>query len=75
MRSDIIEMLNTDNDYWIFLRENPYWHQRLSYYPEEIYIFLEEYKKIRRKRFIDKLEDSANMLSMINMLMEGQNDL
>ena len=70
MRSDIIEMLNADNDYWIYLRENPYWHERLSYYPELINEFIEEYKTKRRKRFIDKLEDSMNMLSMINMLME-----
>lgn len=71
MRSDIIGLLNQNNDYWIFLREYPYWHQRLSYFPEEITLFYEEYKRIRRKRFVDKLEDSANMLSMINMLMEG----
>ena len=70
MRSDIIEMLNADNDYWIYLRENPYWHERLSYYPEQINEFIEEYKVKRRKRFIDKIEDSMNMLSMINMLME-----
>ena len=70
MRSDIIEMLNQDNDYWIFLRERPYWHQRLSYFPEQIYSFIEEYKIVRRKRFVDKLEDSANMLNMINLLME-----
>ncbi len=70
MRSDIIEMLNKDNDYWIFLRENPFWHEKLSFYPELVHEFFEEYKTKRRKRFIDKLEDSVNMLSMINMLME-----
>ena len=70
MRSDIINMLNMDNDYWIFLREYPYWHQRLSYYPEQITIFFEEYKIVRRKRLVDKIEDGANMLSMINLLME-----
>ena len=70
MRSDIIEMLNKDNDYWIFLRENPIWHEKLSFYPELVQEFFEEYKTKRRKRFIDKLEDSVNMLSMINMLME-----
>ena len=71
MRSDIIEMLNREEDYWIFLREYPYWHQLLSYYPEKISDFMEEYKIVRRKRLVDKLEDGANMLSMINMLMEG----
>ena len=71
MRSDIIEMLNQDEDYWLFLRDYPYWHQILSYYPEKYALFIEEYKIIRRKRFIDKLEDGANMLSMRNMLMEG----
>ena len=70
MRSDIIEMLNANNDYCIYLRENPYWHERLSYYPELINEFIEEYKTKRRKRFIDNIEDSMNMLSMINMLME-----
>ena len=70
MRSDIIELLNQDNDYWIYLREYPYWHQILSYYPERINDFFNEYKTVRRKRFIDKIEDSANMISMINLLME-----
>ena len=45
MRSDIIELLNKDNDYWIFLRERPYWHQRLSYFPEQINNFIEEYNR------------------------------
>ena len=71
MRRDIIEMLNQDEDYWIFLREYPYWHELLSYYPEKIKDFIEEYKVIRRKSLVDNLEDGANMLSMINMLMEG----
>lgn len=70
MRSDIIEMLNMDEDYWLFLRDYPYWHQILSYYPEQYNSFIEEYKIIRRKRFIDKIEDGANMLSMLNLLME-----
>ena len=71
MRSDIIELLSVDNDYFMFLRDYPHWHQTLSYYPEKLNDFLEEYKVIRRKRFIDKVEDGASMLSMINMLMEG----
>ena len=48
MRSDIIEMLNKDNDYWIFLRENPFWHEKLSFYPELVQDFFEEYKTKRR---------------------------
>ena len=40
-------------------------------FPRKLNDFLEEYKVIRRKRFIDKVEDGASMLSMINMLMEG----
>ena len=70
MRNDVIILLNKDQDYFTYLRENPYWHERLSYYPELINEFIEEYKTKRRKRFIDKIEDSMNMLSMINMLME-----
>ena len=63
-------ILDKDPDYWKFLRERPYWHRILSVDSAKIKEFLEEYKVVRRKRFIDKIEDSMNMLSMINMLME-----
>ena len=69
MRSDIIEMLNQDEDYWIFLREYPYWHELLSYYPEKIKDFIEEYKVIRRKRLVDKMEDLSLMISLAKELM------
>ena len=36
MRSDIIELLSVDNDYFMFLRDYPHWHQTLSYYPDKI---------------------------------------
>ena len=37
---------------------------------EKINEFLEEYKIVRRKRFIDKVEDTSNLLTIIQALME-----
>lgn len=70
MRSDIIVTLNQNEDYWIFLRENPVWHQKLSRHPELINEFMEEYKVIRKKRFVDKVENALDMINMMSMLME-----
>ncbi len=70
MRSDIIVALNQNNDYWIFLRENPSWHQKLSRHPESFNEFIEEYKIKRRKRMVDKIEDAMDMINMLSMVME-----
>ena len=32
--------------------------------------FLEEYKVVRRKRFIDKVEDTSNLLTIVQAMME-----
>lgn len=70
MRSDIIVSLNQNNDYWIFLRENPSWHQKLSRHPEAFNEFINEYKIKRRKRVVDKIEDAMDMVNMLTMVME-----
>lgn len=70
MRSDIIVLLNQKEDYWLFLRENPKWHQELSRHPESLPQFLEEYKIVRRKRFVDRVEDALDMVNMMSALME-----
>ena len=70
MRSHVRAILNKDPDYWKFLRERPYWHRILSVDSTKIRGFLEEYKIARRKRFIDKVEDTSNLLSVVQALME-----
>ena len=70
MRSNIVSILDSNKDYWTFLRERPYWTRILSIEPEKITEFLEEYKVVRRKRFIDKVEDTSNLLTIIQALME-----
>lgn len=69
MRSNVNAILNSDPDYWIFLRQNPIWHQTLSRHPEKINEFVNEYKTKRRKRFIDKVEDATMMIDLINKVM------
>ena len=69
MRSDIVSFINSNEDYWKFLRERPYWHKILSIEPYKINEFKEEYKVVRRKRFIDKVEDTSNLLTIIQALM------
>jgi hypothetical protein len=70
MRSNIIAILDSNKDYWAFLRERPYWVRTLSIEPGKINDFIEEYKIARRKRFIDKVEDTSNLLTIIQALME-----
>ena len=70
MRSNIISILDSNSDYWLFLKERPYWARILSIEPERINEFLNEYKVVRRKRFIDKVEDTSNLLTLIQVLME-----
>lgn len=70
MRSNVVSILDSNKDYWIFLRERPYWTRILSIEPDKINDFIEEYKIVRRKRFIDKVEDTSNLLTIIQALME-----
>ena len=70
MKSDIVLFLDSNPDYWKFLRERPYWHRILSIDSSKIKDFLEEYKVVRRKRFIDKVEDTSNLLTIVQAMME-----
>ena len=70
MRSNIVAILDKDPDYWKFLRERPYWHRILSVDSNKIKDFLEEYKWVRRKRFIDKVEDASNLLTLVQAMMD-----
>ena len=70
MRSEIVSVLNKNDDYWKFLKERPYWIRTLSIEPEKINDFIDEYKIARRKRFIDKVEDTSSLLTIISALME-----
>lgn len=70
MRSNVIAILDSNQDYWTFLKERPYWVRTLSIEPDKINDFIEEYKIARRKRFIDKVEDTSNLLTIIQALME-----
>lgn len=70
MRSNVTNILNSNDDYWLFLRQNPLWHQILCRHPERINDFIGEYKTKRRKRFIDKVEDASMMLDLVSKIME-----
>ena len=70
MRSNIVDALNSNSDYWIFLRENPNWYRVLSRHPEMMKNFFDEYKVLRRKRLIDRIEDTASILQLMQEFME-----
>ncbi len=69
MRNDIIIYLERDPDYFLFLREFPLWHRKLSRNVNEFNNFLEDYKIKRRKRFVDKMEDLSLMISLAKELL------
>lgn len=70
MRSNIVSALNRDPDHWTFLRQYPFWHRLLSRHPEYLQKFIDDYKTLRRKRWIDRVEDTTNMLQLMQTLME-----
>ena len=69
MRNDVIMFLSRNEDYFIFLRENPQWHRELTFNPGSLKMFIDDYKIKRRKRFIDKLEDLSMMVTLAKELM------
>ena len=67
MRSEIMNQLDTNIDYWYYLRENPIWHRILSRHPEQLKAFFADYKVGRKKRVIDKID----FLNALINLAEG----
>ncbi len=61
--------LEQDEDYFIFMRENPKWHKILSRNPSEYKSFIDEYKLKRRKRLKDKMDDLSMMITLAKELM------
>lgn len=68
MRNDLILLLSKNEDYFIFMRENPYWHRILTRNPAKLKDFFNEYKIKRRKRIIDKVEDLSMIISLAKEL-------
>ena len=66
MRSEIITQLDSDIDYWLYLRENPNWHKILSFHPERFKDFLEEYKIKRKKR----IDDINSLITIIETFLK-----
>ncbi len=69
MRSEIIMALDKDVDYYVFMRENPKWYRILSRDPTQLKAFFEEYKLVRRKRVVDRIEDISMMVNLAKELM------
>lgn len=70
MRSEILNQLNNDLDYYYYLRENPLWHKILAIYPERFKDFLNDYKIGRKKRAIDKIDDINAMLNLAEAFLK-----
>lgn len=70
MRSEIITQLDQDIDYWMYLRENPYWHKILSRHPDRFKDFLSEYKIARKKRMIDKIDDINQLINIAEAFLK-----
>ena len=70
MRSEILYQLNSDVDYFYYLRENPVWIKILSIYPNRLKDFLDEYKVSRKKRMIDKIDDINAMINLAESFLK-----
>ncbi len=64
MRSEIINQLDTNIDYWYYLREYPIWHRILSRHPDRLKAFFSDYKIKRKKRMIDKIDDLNTFINL-----------
>jgi len=69
MKSEILIKLDKDNDYYLFLRENPKWHKILNRDPMRFDDFMNEYKVKRRKRLVDKIDDLSMMITLAKELL------
>ena len=69
MHTSVIIVLDKNPDYWVFIREKPFWHKELSFHPERIKEFIDDYKLVRRKRVVDRLEDISMMMTLARELM------
>lgn len=69
MKNELIMKLEKDEDYFIFMRENPKWHRILSRNPDEYKSFIDDYKLKRRKRLKDKMDDLSMMITLAKELM------
>lgn len=69
MHTSVIMELDKNDDYYKFLREKPYWHRQLSRHPDQIDAFIEDYKIVRRKRLVDKIEDISMIMTLARELM------
>ncbi|MGM9858253.1 MAG: YlbE-like family protein [Bacilli bacterium] len=69
MHSVVIIELDKNIDYWQFLREKPYWYRELSRHPENFQEFVKDYKIVRRKRVVDKVEDFSLMMTLARELL------
>ena len=70
MRSELVNQLQLDNDYFIYLRENPIWYKVLSIYPERLKDFLDDYKVSRKKRAIDKIDDISALINLAEAFLK-----
>lgn len=70
MRSEIINQLNQDIDYYYYLRENPIWQKILTIHPEKMKDFIREYKVARKKRAIDRIDDINNMITLAEAFLK-----
>lgn len=69
MRSEILTRLDRDQDYYLFLRENPEWYKILTRDPTRFNEFLDVYKTKRRKRMVDRIDDLSMMITLAKELM------
>ena len=70
MRSEIIQQLNLDVDYYNFLKEKPVWIKIISIYPNRFKDFIEEYKVVRKKRIIDKIDDVNALINLAETFLK-----
>ena len=70
MRSEILTQLDKNNDYYMFLRENPTWYKILNRNPLSFNDFIEEMKAAYKLRPQDKIDKILNTLDVINAIME-----
>ena len=75
MHTSVIMVLDKNDDYYLFLREKPYWHKELSRHPDQIPVRRQpaegDYCPLagKGKRLVDKMEDISMIMTLARELM------
>ncbi len=66
---DLVMRLMADDELMFYLRHRPYWIKHLTRYPQDEFMFINEYKVVTKKTFGDKIQQVGQYASLASMFL------